>query len=214
METSKQQTLPFGEEKSTCSQADSRARMQASLKGTAKVSKGSTEAEPDWLLKCCGQSKRSDQSLLFPKTSQPCYEQTEDETSCSASIDWPQWGYFSEWRITSASEVGAPHRRPRLYMVSYPGSIRLSEGESFFSNVLSPVRTVCRVFAGATFNVGIPWKDELPICLDDYGIPPGLVGTRTKKIKHSFHASVNAIVPQVAYRIFDAINKYNRLMEI
>ena len=120
-------------------------------------------------------------------------------------------GYFSEWRVTSASEVGAPHRRPRLYMVSYPGIIRLPEGESFFSNVLSPVRTVCRVLAGATFKIGIPWEDELPICLDDYGIPSGLVGTRTEKIKHSFHAPGNAIVPQVAYRIFDAINKYGNI---
>lgn len=120
-------------------------------------------------------------------------------------------GYFSEWRVTSASEVGAPHRRPRLYMVSYPGSLRLPEGQSFFSDVFSPVRTVCRVFAGATFKIGIPWEDELPICLDDYGIPPGLVGTRTEKIKHSFHAPGNAITPQVAYRIFNAINKYESL---
>lgn len=120
-------------------------------------------------------------------------------------------GYFSEWRVTSASEVGAPHRRPRLYMVSYPDSLRLSEGQSFFSDVFSPVRTVCRVFAGATFKIGIPWKDELPICLDDYGIPSGLVGTRTEKIKHSFHAPGNAIVPQVAYKIFNKINKYESL---
>lgn len=117
-------------------------------------------------------------------------------------------GYNAEWRVTSASEVGAPHRRPRLYMVSYPCRLRLSEGESFFSDVLSPVSTVCRVLAGATFKVGIPWEDELPICLDDYGIPSGLVGTRTDKIKHTFHAPGNAIVPQVAYRIFEAINKY------
>lgn len=115
-------------------------------------------------------------------------------------------GYFSEWRITSASEVGAPHRRPRLYMVSYSGSFRLHEGESFFSNVLTPVKTVCRVLARATFQVGIPWQDELPVCLDDYGIPAGLDGTRTEKIKHSFHAPGNAIVPQIAYNLFVAID--------
>lgn len=117
-------------------------------------------------------------------------------------------GYSSEWRVTSASEVGAPHRRARLYMVSYPNSIRLFESQSFFCNVLPKVETVSRVFAGATFKIGIPWKDELPICLNDYGIPSGLAGTRTEQVKHSFHAPGNAIVPQVALQIFKAINQF------
>lgn len=99
MKTSRQQTLPFGEEKSTCSLEDSRARMQASPKGMEEDSKESTEAGPDWLLKCCGQSERSDQSLLFPKTSQTFYEQTGDETSCLSSIDWPQWGIFQNGEL-------------------------------------------------------------------------------------------------------------------
>lgn len=115
-------------------------------------------------------------------------------------------GYNAEWRVTRASEVGAPQHRARLYLVAYPSSIRLSPGESFFSNVLSAPSPVGRVFAGAVIPVGIPWKDELPVCLDDYGFPRGLVGTRTEKIKHTFHAPGNAIVPQVAYRIFENIS--------
>lgn len=117
-------------------------------------------------------------------------------------------GYSTEWRVTSASEVGAPHRRPRLYMVANTNGFRLLEGESFFSNVLAPAKTFCWMLAGATFKIGIPWETELQICLDDYGIPAGLAGTRTQRIKHSFRAPGNAIVPQVAYKIFETINKF------
>lgn len=115
-------------------------------------------------------------------------------------------GYNAEWRVTRASEVGAPQQRARLYLVAYPSSLRLSEGESFFSGIFSETKPIRREFAGATIQVGIPWDIELPVCFDAHGIPTGLDGTRTEKIKHSFHAPGNAIVPQIAYNLFVAID--------
>lgn len=44
-------------------------------------------------------------------------------------------GYNAEWRVCRASDVGAPHHRARLYIVAYPDSIRMQQGQSFFSNV-------------------------------------------------------------------------------
>ena len=117
-------------------------------------------------------------------------------------------GYNAEWRDTSASEVGAPHRRARCYMVAYPGGIRLHEGQSFFTNVCTPAAPVCRRFAGAVIQTGLPWDSELPVCLDDYGIPDGLAGCRSVIVKHTFCAPGNAIVPQVALRIFETIAEY------
>jgi DNA (cytosine-5)-methyltransferase 1 len=43
-------------------------------------------------------------------------------------------GYNAEWRVCRASEIGAPHHRARLYLVAYSSSIRLQQGQSFFSN--------------------------------------------------------------------------------
>ena len=114
-------------------------------------------------------------------------------------------GYNAEWRDTSASEVGAPHRRSRCYLVAYPSSLQLSPCESFFSYVGSPSRSFFGLLGGAVISVGLPWDPELPLCLDDYGLPTGLVGSRGALIKHSFMAPGNAVVPQVPFCVFKGI---------
>lgn len=120
-------------------------------------------------------------------------------------------GYDVEWRITRASEIGAPHHRARCYLVAYPCSIGLHEGQSFFSDVRAQAEPIRRMFAGATIKVGLTWDAELSVCLDDYGLPHGLAGyemSRSEIVKHTFQAPGNAIVPQVALHIFETINKY------
>lgn len=120
-------------------------------------------------------------------------------------------GYDVEWRITRASEIGAPHHRARCYLVAYPCSIGLQEGQSFFSDVRAQAEPICRMFAGATIKVGLTWDAELPVCLDDYGLPHGLAGyemSRSEIVKHTFQAPGNAVVPQIPLQIFETINKY------
>ncbi len=125
-------------------------------------------------------------------------------------------GYNAEWRVCRASEVGAPHHRARLYLVAYPNSIRLQTGQTFFSNVRTEASQIPWSVNGAsiqTFRGGY-WKSEPPpICLDD-GIPPKLVGfTKSQWRKEQIKAYGNAIVPQIVYQIFKAIESVNNFVE-
>lgn len=109
-------------------------------------------------------------------------------------------GYNAEWRVCRASEIGAPHKRARLYLVAYPSSIRLQQTESFFSFLhektspftWKPYGTVIQISRGGS------WKTEPPIlCLDD-GLP-------SKLVRENLKGYGNSIVPQIAYNIFKGI---------
>jgi len=111
-------------------------------------------------------------------------------------------GYNAEWRVCRASDVGAPHHRARLYLVAYPNSIRLQQGQTFFSNVHEEASPVTWEFAGASVQImgGGAWQDQPPVlCVDD-GLPSDLV-------RQSLHGFGNAIVPQIALGIFKAIER-------
>lgn len=121
-------------------------------------------------------------------------------------------GYNAEWRVTRASEVGACHQRARCYLVGYSNSIRLQEGESFFANVGKEALQGRRWVNGTAGTVGVSWESEPVVSWLDDGLPEWLGkkafrGWRHKAIK----AYGNAIVPQVAYQIFKAIEAYERL---
>jgi DNA (cytosine-5)-methyltransferase 1 len=112
-------------------------------------------------------------------------------------------GYNAEWRVCSAAEVGAPHKRKRLYLVSYTNSIRLQEGETFFSVLPEKASPIPWQFAGASIPLsrGGTWLSEPPVlCMAD-----GLSGRLVRQHLHSYG---NAVVPQIAYNIFKAIAAY------
>lgn len=112
-------------------------------------------------------------------------------------------GYNAEWRICRASEVGAPHQRARLYLVAYSDSIRIQQGQTFFSYVSEKKSSFTWRPFGATVQIcrGGFWESEPPIlCMDD--------GLSAKLVKQQLHGYGNAIVPQVAYQIFKAIQQY------
>lgn len=112
-------------------------------------------------------------------------------------------GYNAEWRICRASEVGAPHHRARLYLVAYTSSIRLQQSQSFFSFLRKetspftwkPYGTIIQISrAGA-------WENKPPIlCVDD--------GVSYRLVREQLHGYGNAVVPQVVYQIFKAIQEY------
>jgi DNA (cytosine-5)-methyltransferase 1 len=115
-------------------------------------------------------------------------------------------GYNAEWRVCRASEVGAPHHRARLYIVAYPSSIRLQQSESFFSYVEEEITPFCWMPYGTPVQIsrGGFWNSQPPIlCLDD--------GVSTKLVRKQIHGYGNAIVPQIAYKIFKAIEEYERI---
>lgn len=122
-------------------------------------------------------------------------------------------GYNAEWRVCRASEVGACHHRARLYMVAYPNSIRTYERQSFFANVVQEIQQERRGIIGTAASVGISWPNEPPVQFVDDGIPSGLDGITFPKWRNeSIKAGGNAIVPQVAYQIFKAINEYELIL--
>lgn len=102
-------------------------------------------------------------------------------------------GYDAEWQDIRASDVGAPHRRERIWIVAYPGSIGL-EGDFRGIDVQEQggaIRTVGR-------RKGQPW-DNLPsprFCRGDDGVP-----ARVDRLR----CLGNAIVPQIAELIFRQI---------
>lgn len=114
-------------------------------------------------------------------------------------------GYNAEWRVCRASEVGAPHHRSRMYMVAYPNSIRIQGNKSFFSLLQKPVKQERRKITGTNveINAGGDWLGESPVYFLDDGVPKDM-----DILAESIRAAGNAIVPQIAFKIFKAINEY------
>jgi DNA (cytosine-5)-methyltransferase 1 len=113
-------------------------------------------------------------------------------------------GYNAEWRICRASEIGAPHHRSRLYLVAYSNGIRLSSVQSFFYHVQEKTSSIPWKPTGTPIQInrGGIWQSEPPIlCVDD--------GLSNKLVAQYLHGYGNAIVPQIAYSIFKAIEQLN-----
>ena len=112
-------------------------------------------------------------------------------------------GYNAEWRICRASEIGAPHHRARLYLVAYPISIRLLPQQTFFSYVSEETSPFTWKPSGTVVQIsrGYSWNTEPPILCLDNGLP-------TKLVTKQLHGYGNAIVPEVAYRVFKSISLY------
>lgn len=123
-------------------------------------------------------------------------------------------GYNAEWRVCRASDVGAPHHRARMYLVAYPGSIRLPKEQTFFSLLPEKASQISWEFSGTTLQTfrGGNWSDKPPdICVDD-GVSSELFGfSASQTLKNQMMAFGNAVVPQIPYRIFKAIQAYENL---
>jgi DNA (cytosine-5)-methyltransferase 1 len=118
-------------------------------------------------------------------------------------------GYNAEWRVSRASEVGAPHHRARLFLVAYPDGYRLQEGESFYSYVHEAISQKRRNSTRTATPIGSSWVDEPEPSWVDDGLSSRLLGiTLSKHRNNSVEAYGNAICPQVAHQIFKAIQQY------
>lgn len=112
-------------------------------------------------------------------------------------------GYDAEWRVCYASEVGAPHKRSRLYLVAYSNSIGKQSATSFFSNVQAEVTPFTWGAIGTTVQIvrGGAWQSEPPVlCVGD--------GVSSKLVREHLHGYGNAVVPQIPYQIFKAIEQF------
>lgn len=102
-------------------------------------------------------------------------------------------GYDAEWEVLSAEEIGAPHRRERIYIVAYPnemyGAARMGVKQDRKGKIFPLRNREC-------FPIWLQASNSF-IGVDD-GLPAKLYRPRGEALG-------NAIVPQVAYQIMKAI---------
>jgi len=111
-------------------------------------------------------------------------------------------GYDAEWQDIRASDVGAPHRRERIWIIAYPNEKRL--------RCKTAVEKLGRE-RSPECDVGDMWRQGKPeqtpieitpgICRVAHGIP-----SRVDRLK----CLGNSIVPEIAVLIFNGLNKYEK----
>lgn len=126
-------------------------------------------------------------------------------------------GYNAEWRTCHAANIGAPHKRSRVFIVAYPDRFRLQAGQSFFKYVQASedAKKFPRNIGGANCMVGPRWNIEPPVlCLHD-GLPFELdlntiskPGWRDGTVK----AFGNSIVPEIPLQIFKGIEELDKII--
>ena len=130
--------------------------------------------------------------------------------------DLAKAGYDAEWQCIQAKQVGAPHKRERIWIVAYPSGLRLQceeenkelEGErpsesSSRNGIQQYTSGLSKSRLGGVAN-GIPnWIHE----------PKGIsrVGKLNPDREGRIKAMGNSIVPQIPYLIFSKIKELENL---
>jgi DNA (cytosine-5)-methyltransferase 1 len=116
-------------------------------------------------------------------------------------------GYEVQAFIIPACAKDAPHRRDRVWIIAHANGERLQRW-------VHPNRQKCKVSTFKTRQLNAllsrnSWQNfptQSPICGGDDGLPTGLDGITFPKWRNeSIKGYGNAIVPQVVYEIFKAI---------
>jgi len=134
-------------------------------------------------------------------------------------VDLEACGYSVQPFILPAAGVNAPHRRDRVWIVAKNsdrdgrGSNKRKEESKLRGFRDVGTRDYVRVPTNdAEVRDVISWENfptQPPLCCGDDGLPKELDGiTFSKWRRESIKAYGNAIVPQVALRIFEAIQEY------
>lgn len=114
-------------------------------------------------------------------------------------------GYDAEWHRITAAEVGAPHIRRRMWIVAWDAAnadrqaLRLESG--WCSRALREMALFVAGDGTQGDAAGWTWGAESPVPGVDDGIPDR---------SHRWRVAGNAIVPEVARRIFAAIKSVDQ----
>lgn len=123
-------------------------------------------------------------------------------------VDLEAKGYEVQAFILPACAKNAPHRRDRVWFVAYSNQIGFSTKMANGKLGRKFGFTKCD-----QSNVWDTFSIESAICGEDDGIPTELDNISLSKYrKESLMAYGNAIVPQVAYEIFKAINQFELMV--
>lgn len=115
--------------------------------------------------------------------------------------DLSEGGYNAEWDCIRASDFGLPHRRERLFCVAYPNTLRFQKiftKHTEISALSKEASNVNRIYGAIEWLNGL--DNYRPITRGD-GVPDYLDKTK---------ALGNAVVPLVAYYIFECIKKNHK----
>lgn len=152
------------------------------------------------------------------------FEQVQADLESEGYEVWPV--------ILPACSVNAPHKRERVWFVAYSKNIRLQQSrnardrrtrfENSYNNGTTPNTNSRRQSSEkygqkesvrfAENGLSGNWQNfptQSPVCAGNDGLPSRLDGITFPKWRNeSIKAAGNAIVPQVAYQIFRAINEF------
>jgi len=119
-------------------------------------------------------------------------------------------GYDVQPFVLPAAGVGAPHRRDRVWFVAYSSNTGL-QGSKENRDAGSGRKERKEQPAGCVCASWQKFPTQPPVCGGDDGLPAELDGITFPKWRaSSIKAYGNAIVPQVAYQIFDTIKHMNQ----
>ncbi|KKL45276.1 hypothetical protein LCGC14_2357280, partial [marine sediment metagenome] len=110
--------------------------------------------------------------------------------------DLARIGYDAEWSTVSACSVGAPHMRPRVFIVAYPNGVYGRSG--FWNTAVQKDWTIQAVDDLKSSRIN--WRARLANPSELYGGADGLPNG-----PHRNRGIGNAIVPKVAETIFRGI---------
>lgn len=111
--------------------------------------------------------------------------------------DLAEIGFDAEWRVLHSCELGAPHTRPRVFILAYPNGIGLQGLRPQFQEVLGGQSDLPAIRNASKGR----WKEQLPSPV----FCRGTDGIRDKS--HRLRSLGNAVVPQVAQWIGERIMK-------
>ena len=127
-------------------------------------------------------------------------------------IDLENEGYEVQALVLPACSVNAPHRRDRVWFVAFNNTNSAIEQSEHVRqpNERKPIGSNRRIMADQFKN----FPNKPPICGGNDGLPTELDNiTLSKWRTETVKAYGNAIVPQVAFQIFKAINEYESQMD-
>jgi len=110
-------------------------------------------------------------------------------------------GYDAEWKIIRASDLGAPHRRARLYLVAYPSGEGLQGCKQVQPRIFKPDGSA---LPEPRFDIFGEWSDLATIIgrlRPSYGLSARMVGRGIKGLG-------NSVIPQIPEWIASQILKY------
>ena len=117
---------------------------------------------------------------------------------------------YAVWPIVvPAAAVNAPHRRDRVWFIADSGYTGLQRCE--INGSTRKIWSESHKFtSGRFFSNWENFPTQSPVCSGDDGLPSQLDGISFSKwLNESIKAYGNAIVPQVAYQIFKAIEDHD-----